>query len=57
MPSMRSSLFRSLTWLLAIKLVALLVLYWLFFGPTHRVHVDEQQIESKLFDPKSVAGE
>jgi hypothetical protein len=61
MSSLRTGLFRNLTWLLTIKLVALLVLYGLFFGPSHRVHVDEQKVEMKLFDPmidrKIVAGE
>jgi hypothetical protein len=36
----RRALRRELGWLLAAKLIALLLLWWLFFSPTHRVVVD-----------------
>jgi hypothetical protein len=36
----RRALRRELGWLLAAKLIALLLLWWLFFSPAHRVVVD-----------------
>jgi len=39
-PPWQRALRRELGWLLAVKFVALLLLWWLFFSPTHRPHVD-----------------
>jgi hypothetical protein len=36
----RRTLRRELTWLLALKGAALVLLWWLFFSPPHRVPVD-----------------
>jgi type VI protein secretion system component VasF len=38
----RRALWRELTWLLALKFVALFVLWFLFFSPSHRSPVDSE---------------
>lgn len=44
----RRRLSRELTGLIAIKLVALALLWWLFFSPPHRTVVDADAIGSRL---------
>jgi len=39
---------RELGWLLAVKFVALLLLWWLFFSPPHRPHVDGDAARQKF---------
>jgi type II secretory pathway component PulM len=39
-PGWRHVLRRELTWLLALKAAALILLWWLFFSPAHRTPVD-----------------
>ncbi len=43
------SLSRKMALILAIKLVALLAIYWLFFSPSHRVKVDPVRVQSRFF--------
>ncbi|MGO9004921.1 MAG: cytochrome oxidase putative small subunit CydP [Beijerinckiaceae bacterium] len=42
------SLGREIVWLLAFKAVALAVLYFVFFGPSHRIHVTANQVAAAL---------
>ena len=44
----RRSLSRELAWLIAIKLVALALLWWLFFSPAHRTAVDADTTRHRL---------
>ena len=48
---------KNLLWLLAAKLIALMALYLLFFGPEHRVRVNSQGVESRLLDGHTGSGE
>ncbi len=41
---------KNILWLLAAKLLALVTMYLLFFGPEHRVRVNSHGVESHLFD-------
>ncbi|MDE2150474.1 MAG: hypothetical protein KGJ55_11755 [Gammaproteobacteria bacterium] len=45
----RSWLRRRVVGLLAIKLLALTALWWLFFSPTHRPAADAQTVAARLF--------
>jgi hypothetical protein len=40
---------RRITWSLAVKLLALCALYWLFFGPSERVNVDARRVQAHFF--------
>jgi hypothetical protein len=42
---------REIGLVLALKLVALAVLYWLFFAPAHQVSVDADRAAAQLFAP------
>lgn len=47
----RPSLRRDIGWALAIKAVALAILYVAFFGPSHQVAVTADRVASALIDP------
>jgi hypothetical protein len=54
--SWRIRLARKIVWLLAIKFVALLILWALFFSPTQRVDVSPvRSAEHLALDPQSTA--
>lgn len=42
-------LVREIGWVLAFKLVALFVLYTLFFSPSHRIHVTPERVHGAVF--------
>lgn len=42
------SLRREIIWVLAFKMVALTILYFAFFGPTHRIHPTPAQVAAVL---------
>ena len=44
----RRRLSRELAGLIALKLVALALLWWLFFSPTHRTRVDADSTSQRL---------
>jgi hypothetical protein len=47
----RPSLRRDIGWALALKAVALAILYLAFFGPSHQVAVTADRVASALIDP------
>jgi hypothetical protein len=47
----RHSLGRDIAWALAVKTAALVILYFAFFGPSHRVEVTPGRVAADLFDP------
>ncbi len=47
-PEWRRRLRRELSWLLALKVAALALLWWLFFSPAHRTPVDGQAESRRL---------
>ena len=53
----KKSLRKNIVWLLAIKLLALVLIHQLFFGTKHRVRVDAEQVENKFFVSQSMYGE
>ncbi len=44
----RPSLGREIAWLLAFKAIALILLYFAFFGPSHRIRVTPSQVAAAL---------
>lgn len=50
---------RRIFWWLAVKLLALVVIYGFFFSPAQRVKVDDRRMETQLFsvDVKPASGE
>lgn len=52
----RRRLSRELTGLIAIKLVALALLWWLFFSPAHRTTVDADAAGRRLGVAEAAAG-
>jgi hypothetical protein len=42
------SLAREIAWLLAFKAIALVLLYFTFFGPSHRIRVTPNQVASAI---------
>lgn len=46
--SSRRSLGRDILWALALKAVALTLLYFAFFGPSHRVAVTPDRVAARL---------
>ena len=51
----RRRLSRELTGLIALKLVALALLWWLFFSPAHRTVVDADAAGRRLGVPQAAA--
>ena len=47
-PGWRRTLRRELSWLLALKVAALALLWWLCFSPAHRTAVDGQTESRRL---------
>jgi len=47
-PRWRRELWRELTVLMALKVAALVLLWWLFFSPAHRVVVDAEATADRL---------
>lgn len=47
-PTWRRRLRRELTGLLALKVAALALLWWLFFSPPHRITVDDEAASRRL---------
>lgn len=45
---------RNILWLLAIKLLALMLIQQIFFSDRHRVTVDDEQVEHRFFVGKSI---
>jgi hypothetical protein len=43
------SLRRKMAVILVIKLIALMGIYWLFFGPAHRVKIDPDQVQTRFY--------
>jgi len=43
------SLGRKMTVILLIKLLALMGIYWLFFGSAHRVKVDSARVQQQFY--------
>ena len=46
-------LWREISWVMLFKLAALTLLWYLFFGPTHRVKVTPERVQRSLFAPGS----
>jgi len=44
-----SSFARKMTVIMLIKLIALMGIYWLYFGPSHRVKVDPTRVQSLFY--------
>jgi hypothetical protein len=44
----RRSMRRGMMWLLTIKFAALILLWWLFFSPPHRQHIDGKAASEHL---------
>jgi hypothetical protein len=53
----KKSLRKNIVWLLAIKLLALVLMHQLFFGAKHRVGVNAEQVENKFFASQIMYGE
>ena len=47
---------REIAWALAFKALALVVLYFLFFGPSHRMHVTPGDIAALFAAPAQTQG-
>jgi hypothetical protein len=43
------SLRRKIVVILAIKLIALVSIYYLFFGPAHRIKVDPAEVQTRFY--------
>ena len=54
---LRRALGRDLAWLMVVKLVALALLWWLFFSPAHRTPVDGAAAGHQLGVEPRAAGE
>ena len=50
-PARERSLKREITAVLLFKLFAITLLWYLFFGPTHRVPVTPERVQQSLFAP------
>ena len=47
-------LWQEISWVMLFKLAALTLLWYLFFGPTHRVIVTPERVQQRLFAPGPV---
>jgi hypothetical protein len=50
-PAHAPVLWREISWVMLFKLAALTLLWYLFFGPTHRVIVTPERVQQRLFAP------
>lgn len=47
-PDWRRSMRRGMVWLLTVKFAALILLWWLFFSPSHRQHIGGEAASEHL---------
>jgi uncharacterized membrane protein len=47
----RRRLRRGIAWTIALKLVALILLWAFFFSPAHRAEMTAERVESQIVDP------
>jgi len=50
-------LLKRVGWTLLLKLIALILLYWAFFGPTHRLQVTPDRVDQHMAPAPELANE